>query len=250
MDAAFWRKYQSILLKHKIPSGSAEWYTRWVKSFEKALPDVPLHLRTREDVQAYLDSLVRRNRYQDWQLSQVNEALRILFGECFVVSWARPWPIFVNREGDIGNKDGTFQDDPNWDGVEIRIPGVFDRVRTVLRTLHYAYRTEQSYIEWVCRFLNFGGLNDPHDLGPEKVREYLEYLATLRGVSASTQRQALNVIVFLYDKVLGRSLGDIGPYERPKRPQRLPVVLTRNETERGLVEQAGDRGEKPGRYTV
>jgi integron integrase len=60
-----------------------------------------------------------------------------------------------------------------------------------------------------------------------------------REVASSTQRQALNAIVFLYDKVLERPLGEIGPYEKPKRPKRLPVVLTRDEKDRVLNEMTG-----------
>ena len=118
-------------------------------------------------------------------------------------------------------------------------PGLVDRIKTVLRTLHYAYRTEQSYLEWICRFINFNGLKEPTKLNPADVRIYLEYLATEREIAGNTQRQALNAIVFLYNKVLQKPLGEIGPYERPKRPKRLPVVLTREEKDRVLCEMTG-----------
>jgi len=62
-------------------------------------------------------------------------------------------------------------------------------------------------------------------LGPEFVKEYLEYLAVVRQISASTQNQALNALVFLYENVLEKPLGDIGGFTRAKRPERLPVVL-------------------------
>ena len=75
MDTSFWLKYQTVLKRHNIPSKRAEWYMRWIKSFDKALPNVPLFERTKEDVQAYMDVLVRRNKYQDWQLEQANEGM-------------------------------------------------------------------------------------------------------------------------------------------------------------------------------
>ena len=123
--------------------------------------------------------------------------------------------------------------------MEKRFSGVLDRVRTGLRTLHYAYNTEKSYLEWICRFVSFTGLKNPQTLGAAEVKVYLEYLATEREVAGSTQRQALNAIVFLYNKIFERPLGDIGAYERPKRPKRLPVVLTVKEKDRVLAKMSG-----------
>jgi integron integrase len=84
------------------------------------------------------------------------------------------------------------------------------------------------------RFVTFHALKSPRDLGPEAVKEYLEYLAVARKVSASTQNQALNALVFLYEQVMGEPLGTVGEFTRAKRPKRLPVVLTREEVNRLL----------------
>jgi hypothetical protein len=94
---------------------------------------------------------------------------------------------------------------------------VIDKSRTVLRTLHYAYRTEMTYLDWICRFFSFKELADPEQLEKDDVKTYLEYLATKRQVSASTQRQTLNAIVFLFDKVLGKPLGISGLINEPDR---------------------------------
>jgi integrase len=74
----------------------------------------------------------------------------------------------------------------------------------------------------------------PRKVGPEAVKEDLEYLAEARQVSASTQAQALSALVFLYEQVLGQPLGTIGDFTRAKRPRRLPVALTREEGNRLL----------------
>jgi len=138
-----------------------------------------------------------------------------------------------------GDKEKPFHDIPNWDGVEIRHQGLLEKIRIGLRTLHYSYRTEQTYLEWICRFLSFHNLKDPVTLGTEEIKKYLEYLATERDVAGSTQRQALNALVFLYAKALNKPLGEIGPYERPKKPKRLPVVFTKSETARVLQKMSG-----------
>ncbi|HRI16578.1 MAG TPA: phage integrase N-terminal SAM-like domain-containing protein, partial [Verrucomicrobiota bacterium] len=69
----------------------------------------------------------------------------------------------------------------------------------------------------------------PRSLGGAEVRSFLGHLATDRHVSASTQNQALNALVFLYAEVLHQPLGEIGEWARADRPKRLPVVLTRAE---------------------
>ncbi|MCA1675068.1 MAG: phage integrase N-terminal SAM-like domain-containing protein [Actinobacteria bacterium] len=90
---------------------------------------------------------------------------------------------------------------------------------------HYSIRTEESYLFWVRRFIVFHGKRHPRELGESQVGEFFTHLAVDRKVSASTQNQALNALVFLYKAVLERPLGDVGGVVRARRPQRLPVVL-------------------------
>lgn len=112
---------------------------------------------------------------------------------------------------------------------------LLDQVSERLRVLHYAYKTEQSYVRWVERYLRFLKDRDEHkrwvrpeDVGAAGVEDFLTYLATVRRVSASTQNQALNALVFLYKQVLKLELGAIEA-ERAKRPERVPEVLSRSE---------------------
>lgn len=104
-----------------------------------------------------------------------------------------------------------------------------NRVREVIRTRHYSIRTEQSYTQWVRRFILFHGKRHPKELGEHEVVAFLTHLAVKRQVSPSTQNQALNALVFLYRHVLDQPLGDILGAVRAKRPERLPVILTRTE---------------------
>jgi site-specific recombinase XerD len=112
-------------------------------------------------------------------------------------------------------------------------------LRTELRARHYSLRTEQAYEHWMRRFVTFHGLKSLQELGPEAVKEYLEYIAVERKVAASTQNQALNGLVFLYKHTLGEPIALIGDFTRAKRPKRLPVVLTRAEVGRLLEALTG-----------
>lgn len=108
-------------------------------------------------------------------------------------------------------------------------PKLLDRVRIACRRRGYSYRTEQAYVSWTRRYVRFHNTTHPRVLGTGDVRTYLNHLAVDRGVAASTQNQALNALVFLYDKVLDAPIGDLGTITPAKRPRRLPTVLSRSE---------------------
>ena len=121
---------------------------------------------------------------------------------------------------------------------------LLDHVRLACRLRHYSYRTEQTYCGWVRRFCLFhrdadGRPRHPSELGTDHVTAFLAYLATERDVAASTQNQALNALVFLYQAVLCEPLGDFGDVPRAKRRKKLPVVLTREEVEAVLATMRG-----------
>ena len=114
---------------------------------------------------------------------------------------------------------------------------LMDQVRQVLRYHHYAYRTEQTYCDWIVRYIKyFGAKKHPQDMGKTEIDAYLSHLATERKVSASTQRQALNAIIFLYRRVLDQPIIEQIEPTRAKRKPRLPVVMTKNEV-RGVLAQ-------------
>ncbi len=106
---------------------------------------------------------------------------------------------------------------------------LLDRVRDVLRAKHYSYRTEQSYVDWIKRFIIFHGRRHPQELGTEEVETYIAYLANQRKVSASTQNQALSAISFMYKYVLKTEMALPFASIRANRPKRLPTVLSHQE---------------------
>lgn len=106
------------------------------------------------------------------------------------------------------------------------------RVHATCRRRQYSRHTEKSYRRWIIRYVRFHDTTHPRELGAADVRAFLNHLAVQRNVAAATQNQALNALVFLYDDVLDRPLGDIGAIERADRPKRLPTVLSKRETRR------------------
>ncbi|MEA3465614.1 MAG: integron integrase [Thermodesulfobacteriota bacterium] len=105
-----------------------------------------------------------------------------------------------------------------------------DQVRETLHHFHYAYRTEQSYCQWILRYIRYCGDNThPAQLGVADIERFLSCLVVDGKVSASTQKQALNALVFLYHKVLDIRVDDKIAPVRSKKPLRLPTVLTKDE---------------------
>ena len=103
------------------------------------------------------------------------------------------------------------------------------KMSETLRRMHYSYRTEQVYLQWIKRYLKFFMKKDPRLLGEQEIRRYLTYLAVKRNVAASTQNQALCAILYFYRHTLKVNLPWLENLEYARRPKKLPVVLDRNE---------------------
>ena len=112
-------------------------------------------------------------------------------------------------------------------------PKLLDQLQEALRLKHYSLKTEKSYVHWGRRFILFHKKCHPQEMGGPEVEAFLNYLAVDQHVSASTQNQALNALVFLYKHVLKKELGSIDAI-RARRSKHLPVVLTREETQKVL----------------
>ena len=108
-------------------------------------------------------------------------------------------------------------------------PKLLEQVGESIRTKHYSYRTEQTYVDWIKRFILFHGKRHPKELGAEEVQEYIAYLANERQVASSTQNQALSAIIFLYKYVLQKVITLPADIIRPNRPECLPTVLSHQE---------------------
>jgi integron integrase len=118
-------------------------------------------------------------------------------------------------------------------------PKLLDQVRDKLRVKHYAIRTEQSYVDWIKRYIWFHGKRHPKDMGAQEVEAFLSHLAVAGKVSASTQNQAKSAILFLYREVLEIQLPWLDNVTQAKAPKKLPVVLTVAEVQSVLSRLSG-----------
>jgi len=108
-------------------------------------------------------------------------------------------------------------------------PKLLDQVRNMIRLKHYSIRTEEAYVKWIKRYILFHNKKHPAQMSEKEISAFLTHLAVHKNVSASTQNQALNAILFLYKEILQKEPAEIINVVRAKRKTRLPVVFTKAE---------------------
>lgn len=134
------------------------------------------------------------------------------------------------------------RDTPPVPPAQPRPAKLLDQVIERIRVLHYSRSTEKTYTYWIKCFILFHNKRHPRDMGAAEVEAYLSHLATARDVAAGTQNQAMHAILFLYKQVLGIDLPWLDGITRARPSQRLPVVLTKDETRRLMAQTHGTAG--------
>ena len=117
--------------------------------------------------------------------------------------------------------------------------GLLTLARERMRTRHLSLRTEQAYLQWLRRYVAFHRATQPRALGAREVEQFLTHLAVERKVSAATQNQALQALLFLYRHVLEIELPWLDGITRASHSKPLPVVLTRAEVRALLAHLRG-----------
>ena len=199
------------------PESRLKWYFICARRFAVFLPGSSFHLASREDAERFLSMLASSPGISAWQVEQAADALTILLGSVFGQEWARTIRIpDALPPTDIPLPKG---DEPA------------ERLRYAIRCRPYSVHTEVSRVFWGNRFLAFcrdGGVEQDADA----VRAFLERLVIAEQMSAATQAQALNALAFHFWHVVGTPFGDLGEFQRSKRPRKVPVVLIREEVRR------------------
>lgn len=207
--------FGEFLLRAKLVSHKAAPYcVRWVRQF---LARPAQDSSVADQVRSFCEALEREGRWQDWQVQQAEHALHIYFVNFLKnIEWDRPpTPTAIDAAGGVNPL------------------AALDQMRQRIRTRHYAYRTEVSYIDWVRRFLAYAAERQEAlhpTVDAALVRDYLTHLAVRQRVSASTQNQAGCALLFLFREVLDVPAGGVSLATRAKAGSRLPVVLSVPET--------------------
>ncbi len=123
--------------------------------------------------------------------------------------------------------------------MEPRPKKLLDQVRDAIRIKHYSQKTEESYVNWIKRFIFFHNKRHPLEMNSAEIEVFLSHLALHEHVAASTQNQAFSALLFLYREVLKKNLDNPIDSVRAKKPKRVPVVLTKEEAARIIQSMSG-----------
>ena len=248
--------YEKYLAARGIADDQRPYYLLRLRQFFKALDSQPGAEPSADEITAALVSLGRMRHLDDWQFTQCVDAVRL-----YVIGFRRlrvgnqvDWVYWRQSARSLEADHTTIakQSRPEELGhLRVRrgsgpLAGVrrahrelLVRFVTEIRARGYAFRTEEVYENWVCRYIQFCDGRPPEQCSPDEVSRFLNELVVGANVSASTQNQALNALIFLYKRVLNQELGRLEQFARSKRKQQVPVVLSRSEVKTLLARLDG-----------
>jgi integron integrase len=244
-----WDRYLTLLEGARVPEPQRRWYVERAQAFIVAVRPTRMGEVTTEQISGFLTRYAREQRLSGWQFRQVVDALHLLLVQLAGNKAAQTldWDYWRTAGEELSADHPTVAAAlPAEAAVEARSSFVkaaeewplLKRMARVMRARGYAIRTEQAYLDWCHRFMRFCKGKSPESWGPSDVSAFLTHLAADRQVSASTQSQALNGLVFLFRHVLERPVDGM-QFRQAKRPPRVPVVLSREEI-RALLGQLSE----------
>jgi len=165
----FWENFRRSVVNQGVPAARAKWYVRWAETFAKSQKGHPLKTRTLRQGKAFLDNLETRSNLASWQVRDAKNALRLLYVDFLKVSWATKDVVQTDRGKEAKpsaqshfSQKKVFRDPTNAKAVDAKHGDLIKRLRTEIRARHYSIRTEQTYEDWVRRFVTFHHLASPH----------------------------------------------------------------------------------------
>lgn len=200
-----------------VPQDKIKFYIYWVRRFLK-FSNYQLENINAERVSQYLDSLDANEKIADWQVKQAADAV-ILYIEKYL---KRSVQHLTPQAKDSKTQSTDFKGAIQWEQT-------LEEAKSAIRLRHFSLSTEKTYLGWIARFKAFFKDSDPHLLETNDIKKYLTHLALHGRVSASTQNQAFNALLFFYRHILHKEVDDITSVPRAKRKMNLPTVLSRDE---------------------
>lgn len=199
-----------------VPAEKLGYHLHWVDMFKNYFPDEEVQ---RGPVIEEFEGRLRK-AYPAWQVRQAVASVKLYWH-------------FLDRES------GKAQVSITKSNERVECPektALLDEVRSVLRLMHRAYKTELSYLGWVRRFLDFAedsvgskGNLKRKDITSTELKKFLTYLAVEERIASTTQQQAFNALLFLFRHVLQKPVDGLSDTVRAFKRKRIPVVLTVNE---------------------
>jgi integron integrase len=246
-DDPKWTQFLEVCRREGVAERALRWYVVRIERYLKAHPQRALSDHLASDVQAYLERAGREVDLPGWLFWQLTHALQLYFRNVVQAKWASTFdwsywfeaaraleashPTLARHNSPISAQGLNRSPD-----APFSLDALASEVAARIRLKNYSIRTEEAYVSWIRRFVSFHGGRDPREFANDALAAYLNHLVLDLDVSPSTQSQALSALVFLYEQVIGRAVGEIAGLIGSKRPRKLPTVLTRQEVRTVLAQ--------------
>lgn len=215
--------YDKHLDNKAVPKKAHFYYKKWLRYYLDYCYKYNYNQIDKESLNLFIGKLKEKNQ-NDQQLKQAFHAVSLYYELGLIHSEKENSFKDKNRNLSI-KKEGVKISGANWKPA-------FNNLKAEISLRHYSPRTLRSYSGWLRRFQDYTRSKDTTLLTSADVKDYLTFLALKRKVSASTQNQAFNALLFFYRHVLDKDFGDQKDVPRAKRKPYIPVVLSREEVDR------------------
>ncbi|MEK7274648.1 MAG: integron integrase [Candidatus Desantisbacteria bacterium] len=233
-------QYDAIMVKKSIPVSYQQYYKKWLRYYLDFCYNYDFNQLDKESLSQFIKKLQERQQTQLYQKQAAHAVFlyyevmqfdvtptdgnNILLAEKTNLGLVTTGKISpspgLQMCKELGSEKESFEE--QWDRVHVKLS-------TEIKIRHYSPKTLKAYAMWAKKLQSFTQNKSPHMLFPSDVKEFLEYLAVKLNVSASTQNQAFNALLFLFTHVLKKDFGDYKDCVRAKKKPYIPVVLSRDE---------------------
>lgn len=189
------------------------YFINWIERFLQM--NYSKRLSNQDKIMQFVESLAVDETLKEWQRAQGRQAVEIYLN------------MFLKTV-----KAAAMS-------VDLHYTKIVEEARTALRLKHYAYRTEQTYLDWIKRYMDHCVQANWDTENSSSVKLYLTALAVEKQVASSTQNQAFNALLFLFSNVFGKELTDIKDSVRAKAKKNFPAVLSIDEVKRLFAQVEG-----------
>jgi integron integrase len=213
------QRFNSELGARNVPIKFHPHYRKWLRYYLDFCHKYHLDPVSKENLPSFISKLQEKKQGIPLQ-KQAHAAIRLYYSFGSPAPTLKPVPQKASPVPSEDKKSKTKNAD--WTAV-------FEKLNDEIKIRHYSPRTLKTYSGWTRKFQTFVKSKDQHLLSTDDVKKYLTYLAVERKVSASSQNQAFNALLFLFKHVLHIDFGEMKDIPRAKRKPYIPVVLSREE---------------------
>ncbi len=178
--------------------------------------------------------IARIKKLKDAKFSRTNRCWYLPYDkESFEAFKSLSLPYTVDSDAGFSPK-GKRPEEP-MASMEVKIPEAYT---DLLLQKRYSESTIKIYVSYFRDFMEYFHDRNIDEIEKDEINDYILELIHKKKISISQQNQRINAIKFYYEKVLGRNT-EYYPIERPRREQKLPSVLSKEEV-KSLLDAASN----------